>query len=88
MPRVAAWTNSWAVRVEAWHFLGGTIVWLVLVIQFRQRRLAQEERLDAEHYQRLRQEGKDICLIFGLVFGAEEESFILLRPTIPPWREK
>ena len=52
-------SNSLAVRVEAWHFLGGSIIWLILLLQFRQRRLAQEEQLDAEQYQRLRSEGKD-----------------------------
>jgi len=52
-------SNSLAVEVEAWHFLGGSIIWLILLLQFRQRRLAQEEQLDAEQYQRLRSEGKD-----------------------------
>ncbi|MCH9022963.1 MAG: protease modulator HflK [Planctomycetes bacterium] len=52
-------SNSRAVGVEAWHFLGGSIIWLILLLQFRQRRLAQEEKLDAEQYQRLRSEGKD-----------------------------
>ena len=52
-------SNSRAVEVEAWHFLGGSIIWLILLLQFRQRRLAQEEKLDADQYQRLRSEGKD-----------------------------
>ena len=41
-------SNSRAVEVEAWHFLGGMVIWLILLLQFRQRRLAQEEKLDAE----------------------------------------
>ena len=45
---VGSGVNSLAVKIEAWHFLGGTVIWLVLMVQFRQRRLAQEERLDAE----------------------------------------
>ena len=56
---VSAQVYSPALRIEAWHFLGGTGIWLILLLQFRQMRLAQEERLDAEQYQRLRREGKD-----------------------------
>jgi modulator of FtsH protease HflK len=56
---IAMGSNSAAVRVEAWHFLGGAVIWLILLLQFRQRRLAQEERQDAEQFERLRREGKD-----------------------------
>ena len=57
--------NSVAVLIEGWHFLGGAGVWLVLVLQFRQRRLAEEERFDAEQYERLRREGKDTSVFEG-----------------------
>ena len=56
---IAASARSAAIWVEAWLFLGGVGIWLVLLLQFRQRRLAQEERFDVEQYQRLRREGKD-----------------------------
>ncbi|MBN1436701.1 MAG: hypothetical protein JW936_06480 [Sedimentisphaerales bacterium] len=51
--------GSLAVRVEAWHFLGGSIIWLILLLQFRQRRMAQEEHRDVEQYNQLRRQGKD-----------------------------
>jgi modulator of FtsH protease HflK len=60
-------TNTLAGKITAWHFLGGTIIWLMLLLQFRQRRLADEERLDAEQYQRLRREGKDKSVFEGTV---------------------
>ncbi len=56
---VSTQVKSLALRVEAWHFLGGAGIWLVLFLQFRQRRLADEERFDIEQYDRLRREGKD-----------------------------
>lgn len=59
--------NTLAGTIAAWHFLGGTIIWLMMLLQFRQRRLAEEERLDAEHYQRLRKEGKDTSVFEGTV---------------------
>ena len=64
---VAKWVNSMAVRIEAWHFLGGAGIWLTLLLQFRQRRLAEEERFDAEQYQRMRQEGKDTSVFEGVM---------------------
>ncbi|MBN1846668.1 MAG: hypothetical protein JW810_13365, partial [Sedimentisphaerales bacterium] len=57
--------NTLAGKIEAWHFLGGTLIWLILCLLFRQRRLAEDERLDAEQYQRLRQEGKDTSVFEG-----------------------
>jgi len=59
--------NTLAGKIVAWHILGGTIIWLMLLLQFRQRRLATEERLDAEHYERLRREGKDTSVFEGTV---------------------
>ncbi|MCF7957291.1 MAG: protease modulator HflK [Phycisphaerae bacterium] len=56
---VSSQVKSLAVHIEAWHFLGGAGIWLVLFLQFRQRRLADEERFDIEQYERLRREGKD-----------------------------
>lgn len=64
---VSYYVHSSAVRVEAWHFLGGVGIWLILLLQFHQRRLAQEERLDVEQYQLLRREGKDTSVFEGKV---------------------
>lgn len=62
---VASRIDSLAVRIGAWLFLGGTGIWLVLFVQFRQRRLAQEERFDFEQYEHLRSEGKDTSVFEG-----------------------
>ncbi len=59
--------NSLAVKIEAWHFLGGVAIWLILLLQFRQRRLAEEERLDAEQYESLKREGKDTSVFEGVI---------------------
>lgn len=76
--------NTLAGTIAAWHFLGGTIIWLMLLLQFRQRRLAEEERLDAEHYQRLRSEGKDTSVFEGTM--AEDTLHIAKRRL--QWMEK
>ncbi len=55
---IGNYVNSLAVKVEAWHFLGGVLIWFILFLQFRQRRLVEEERFDAEQYDRMRAEGK------------------------------
>jgi len=76
--------NTLAGTITSWHFLGGTIIWLMLLLQFRQRRLAEEERLDAEQYQRLRREGKDTSVFEGTV--AEDALHIAKRRLA--WMEK
>ncbi|MCK4627579.1 MAG: hypothetical protein KAT56_01175, partial [Sedimentisphaerales bacterium] len=81
---VSAQVYSPALRIEAWHFLGGTGIWLILLLQFRQMRLAQEERLDAEQYQRLRREGKDTSVFEST---AVEDSFQVSQRRLD-WLEK
>ena len=76
--------NTLAGKITAWHFLGGTIIWLMLLLQFRQRHLAEEERLDAEQYQRLRREGKDTSVFEGTM--AEDTLHIAQRRL--KWMEK
>jgi len=76
--------NSLAVKIEAWHFLGGGLIWLILLIQFRQKRLAEEERLDAEQYQSLRREGKEKSVFEGTV----AESALNLAGRRLEWIEK
>ncbi len=77
-------TFSYAVFVEAWHILGGAIVWLILLIQFRQIRLTMEEEQDAYDYQRMRQEGKDTSVFDS----AEIESTMFLAKRRLQWIEK
>jgi membrane protease subunit HflK len=76
--------NTLGGKIASWHFLGGTIIWLMLLLQFRQRRLAEEERLDAEQYQRLRREGKDKSVFEGTV--SEDTLHIAQRRL--QWMEK
>ena len=77
-------TRSLAVRIEAWHFLGGAIIWLILLIQFHQRRLAEEEQLDSEQYRRLHQEGKDTSVFEGTMM--DDQLFLARRRLV--WLEK
>ncbi|MBN1763880.1 MAG: protease modulator HflK [Sedimentisphaerales bacterium] len=81
---LSGWSESMAIALEGWHFLGGSIIWLVLYLQFRQKRLAEEEKLDAEQYKRLRREGKDTS-----VFGSKTPDEILnLAERRLDWLEK
>jgi regulator of protease activity HflC (stomatin/prohibitin superfamily) len=75
---------SQAVNVGAWHFLGGSLIWFTLLLQFRQRRLAQEEKLEADQYQRLRHEGKDTSVFET---GTIESSLHLSQRRLD-WLEK
>lgn len=76
--------NALTLQIEAWHFLGGVFVWLMLLLQFRQRRLAEEERLDAEEYRKLKREGKE-----SSVFGAGVlESSLEVQGKRLRWMEK
>jgi len=43
---VARWSGSSEVLAVSWLILSATLVWLVLVIQFHQRSLAEQEKLD------------------------------------------
>ncbi len=76
--------HSEAVVVESWHLLGGILVWLALLLQFRQRRLAQQEQTDAETYQRLRREGRDSSVFET---GTMEETLQLAQRRLV-WMEK
>ena len=40
------WSNSLAISAVSWFFLSVALVWLVLSIQFHQRSLAEQEKLD------------------------------------------
>jgi len=40
------WSGYFAVSAVAWQILGAALIWLVLAIQFHQRGLAEQERLD------------------------------------------
>jgi modulator of FtsH protease HflK len=40
------WSGFFAVSAVGWHALGAAFIWLVLAIQFHQRSLAEQEKLD------------------------------------------
>lgn len=43
---VGRWSGFFAVSAISWLLLSATLIWLVLVIQFHQRALAEQEKLD------------------------------------------
>lgn len=43
---VAHWNRSQGSYFQGWYFLGGTFIWLLVLLHSRQRRLAEEERLE------------------------------------------
>jgi len=40
------WSGFFAISAVAWQLLGSALIWLVLAIQFHQRSLAEQEKLD------------------------------------------
>src|SRR4030042_4072698 len=40
------WRGFFAVSAVSWQFLGAALIWLVLAVQFHQRSLAEQEKLD------------------------------------------
>ena len=43
---LSGWSKSFAVYELSWLMLAGVLIWLVLVVQFHQRALAEQEKLD------------------------------------------
>ncbi|MDO8301685.1 MAG: SPFH domain-containing protein [Sedimentisphaerales bacterium] len=54
------WSGSFVVWAVAWQILGGVVIWLVLTIQFHQRSLAEQEKLDMAQLAK----GRDATTIF------------------------
>lgn len=54
------WSGSFVVSAVAWQILGGAVIWLVLTIQFHQRSLAEQEKLDMAQLTK----GRDTTTIF------------------------
>ena len=52
-----AYTSVLAMYLLSWQFLAGVIVWLVLLVQFYQRCLAEREKLDMAQLSKADQEG-------------------------------
>jgi len=57
------WSGFYGLFALSWFFLGSVLIWLVLVLQFHQRALAEQEKLDSG---RLTDSGS------GRIFHAEE----------------
>ncbi len=45
---IAGFNKSWASVALSWQILGGGLIWFVLVVQFHQRSLAEQEKLDID----------------------------------------
>jgi modulator of FtsH protease HflK len=45
---IGGFNGSWAVLALSWQILGGALIWFVLVLQFHQRTLAEQEKLDLD----------------------------------------
>lgn len=67
-----ALSNSFAVSALSWQILGGALVWLVLVVLFHQRSLAEQEKLDmaqlsrSEHGDTIFQGGGEQAELFAV----------------------
>lgn len=72
-----------AIGVVGWLYLGSVPIWLALIIQFRQRRLAEVERFEAQEYQRLRKEGRGASVFEGDI----EREFMVQQGRLD-WIEK
>lgn len=81
---MSAFCGSVAVSVEAWHFLGGSLIWLILLLQFRQRRLAQEELADDQEYRKAQLSGKEASIFEASTIDAEMQ----LAQRRSSWLEK
>ena len=57
---VGRWSGFFAVSAAGWLLLSAALIWLVLVIQFHQRALAEQEKLDMTQLAK----GKDASTIF------------------------
>ena len=76
-------SGSSAVGVVGWLYLGSLPIWLVLIIQFRQKRLAEQESFEAQEYRRLNKEGRAVS-----VFDNEIDSELLIQQRRLEWIEK
>ena len=43
---LSRWSGSGAIFAISWQILAGALIWLVLLVQFHQRALAEREKLD------------------------------------------
>jgi membrane protease subunit HflK len=64
------WSGSFVVSAISWQILGGAIIWLVLTIQFHQRSLAEQEKLDMAQLAKARES--------TTIFQTQEEQTNLL----------
>ena len=76
-------SGSRAVGVVGWLYLSGIPIWTGLIIQFRQRRLAEEEKFEAREYQRLKKEGRGAS-----VFEGDIEKEMMIQQKRLDWVEK
>jgi len=55
---LSRWSGSTAIFMVSWQILAGSLIWLVLAIEFHQRRLAEQEKLEMAQLAEQQQNGK------------------------------
>ncbi|MCX5647431.1 MAG: SPFH domain-containing protein [Phycisphaerae bacterium] len=79
------WSGFFAVSAVAWQILAAALIWLVLAVQFHQRSLAEQEKLDMSQLARERssatifQKGEQ-----GLLFAAAQRRLEVLEKWFIP----
>lgn len=79
------WSGFFAVSAVAWQILAAALVWLVLAVQFHQRSLAEQEKLDMSQLAR----EKSSATIFqkgeqGMLFAAAQRRLEVLEKWFIP----
>ena len=64
------WSGFFAVSALAWQLLAAAMIWLVLAIQFHQRSLAEQEKLDMSQLAREKES--------STIFQAKDDQLALL----------
>jgi len=54
---IGAWSGSFAIRALSAQIFGGVLIWFVLTVLFHQRSLAEREKLDMAHLNKVDQAG-------------------------------
>ena len=54
---IGSWSDSFAIRALSAQILGGGLIWFVLTVLFHQRSLAEREKLDMAHLNKVDQAG-------------------------------
>jgi modulator of FtsH protease HflK len=80
------WSNSLAISATGWFFLSGALIWFVLTIQFYQRSLAEQEKLDIGLLEKDRQSSTifQATTERGILFSAAQSRLEILEKWFLP----